>query len=240
MRWEHPQRGLVPPSDFISVAEETGFIVPLGLWVLREACRKAFVWSQEFGRARAPSISVNLSPRQFAQADIVDSIRSILIETGVNPRTIKLEITESSAITDPERAVHVLNSLKAFGLQLSVDDFGTGYSSLSYLHRLPIDVVKIDRSFVSAMMANRESRQIIKTILLLAGSLNLKVVAEGIETVEQVEELRKLGCEFGQGYLFSRPLIEAAADDYLQCAKKGDRAPAEREAPDNPTARLAS
>jgi len=240
VRWAHPQKGLVPPSDFISVAEETGFIVPLGLWVLREACRKAFVWGQELGRTRAPTVSVNLSPRQFAQADIVDSIRSILVETGVNPGVIKLEITESSAIIDPERAVHVLNSLKAFGLRLSLDDFGTGYSSLSYLHRLPIDELKIDRSFVLAMMVNRESCQIIKTILLLAASLNLKVIAEGIETVEQVEELRKLGCVFGQGYLFSRPLSETAADTYLQLAEKADRAPTERETSENLLARLAS
>ena len=215
VRWQHPQRGLVPPVEFIGVAEETGLIVPLGLWVLRKACRKAFEWGERFGRNVAPSVSINLSPSQFAQPDLIDSIKAILIETLANPAQIKLEITEGSTIGNSERAVHVLRALKALGLQISIDDFGTGYSSLSYLHRLPIDMLKIDRSFVSDMMDNRERRQIIKTILGLAGSLGIEVVAEGIETGEQATRLQEKGCQFGQGYYFSRPLREPDADAYV-------------------------
>jgi diguanylate cyclase (GGDEF)-like protein len=215
VRWQHPMRGLTPPADFIAVAEETGFIVEIGEWVAGEACRKAVAWGAKFGRGRAPGVSVNLSPRQFAQPDLIERVTAILVKSGVDPRKVVFEITESSTIGDSERAVHVLGALKALGLKLSVDDFGTGYSSLSYLHRLPIDMLKIDRSFVSEMMHNRESRQIIRTILRLADSLGMRVVAEGIETVEQMAELRGFGCQFGQGYFFSRPLREADADAYV-------------------------
>ena len=215
VRWQHPLRGLVPPLEFIGVAEETGLIVPLGLWVLREACRKSFEWGEGFGRNAAPSVSINLSPSQFAQPDLIDSVKSIIIETSANPALIKLEITEGSTIGNSERAIHVLRELKAFGLQISIDDFGTGYSSLSYLHRLPIDMLKIDRSFVTDMTDNRERRQIVKTILGLAESLGIEVVAEGIETAEQATRLREMGCHFGQGYYFSRPLREPDADVYI-------------------------
>ncbi|MBE7186519.1 MAG: EAL domain-containing protein, partial [Methylobacterium mesophilicum] len=211
VRWQHPQRGLVPPIEFIGVAEENGFIVPLGLWILREACRKAFAWGEIFGRRYAPTVSINLSPRQFAQADLVSCVQAILIETGANPSKINLEITESGTIGDAERAMHVLTALKAFGLQLGIDDFGTGYSSLSYLHRLPVDMLKVDRSFVSGMTRNRESRQVVKTILRLADSLKLRAVAEGVETREQAEELKGLGCQLAQGYLFAKPLPEPEA-----------------------------
>jgi diguanylate cyclase (GGDEF)-like protein len=230
VRWQHPEKGLVAPSDFIGLAEETGFIVPLGLWVLRQACCKAFAWGEEFGRDIAPSISINLSPRQFAQPDLVDSVLEILTKTKVNPSQIKLEITESGTIGDPERAVQVLTALKHLGIQLSMDDFGTGYSSLSYLHRLPIDVLKIDRSFVSGMTQGHECRQVVKTILRLAESLDMKAVAEGVEHVEQVKLLTALGCEFGQGYLFGRPLRELDADAIVGQSRGGRAADVDRAA----------
>ncbi len=221
VRWRHPQRGLVPPSDFIDIAEETGFIVPLGLWVAREACRKANAWGETFGRNQAPSVSINISPCQFSQPDLVERARALLVETAVNPSKVKFEITESSTMGDPDRAVQLLKALKALGFAICVDDFGTGHSSLGYLHRLPIDVLKIDRSFVAGMLHNRESRQIVKTILGLASSLGMEAVAEGVETEEQMRELHSLGCQYGQGYLFSRPLPEVDADAYIVLQSRG-------------------
>jgi diguanylate cyclase (GGDEF)-like protein len=205
-RWQVPGGDMVYPSDFITVAEETGLIVPLGLWVLREACLTACGWNQRFGQARKLSMSVNISPRQFAQHDLGRNVERVLTETGVNPAVIKLEITESGTMGDPARAVRVLSQLKSLGLQLSVDDFGTGYSSLSYLHKFPVDILKIDRSFVSSMVDNRDSRQVVKTIMALAKGMEMQVVAEGIECREQALLLSQLGCDFGQGYYFSKPL----------------------------------
>jgi diguanylate cyclase (GGDEF)-like protein len=209
VRWNVPGKGLVYPNDFIAVAEETGIIVPLGLWVLREACITARAWNRRFGRGRKLGMSVNLSPRQFAQRDLVRDVEAILTETGVDPAMIKLEITESGTMGDPERAARVLSKLKSFGVQLSIDDFGTGYSSLSHLHKFPLDILKIDRSFVAGLCDNRESRQIVKTIMGLARGMGMQVVAEGIERREQVIQLCQMGCQFGQGYLFSKPLPES-------------------------------
>ena len=205
VRWQSPERGLVYPGDFIAVAEETGIIVQLGLWVFREACRQAMIWQASEHRLR-PQISVNISPRQFAQPDLVESVRQIMSETLVDPKLIKIEITESGTMGDPERAVRVLSELKDLGLQLSVDDFGTGYSSLSYLQRFPLDVLKIDRSFVQGLLDNPESRQIIGSIMALARGMGMDVVAEGIESSDQAVELARMGCSFGQGYFFSKPL----------------------------------
>jgi diguanylate cyclase (GGDEF)-like protein len=206
VRWQIPGGALVYPGDFITVAEETGLIVPLGLWVLREACKTKRAWNQQFGQTHKLGMSVNISPRQFAQHDLARDVERVLQETGVDPAMIKLEITESGTMGDPERAVRVLSQLKSFGVQLSVDDFGTGYSSLSYLHKFPIDVLKIDRSFVSDMVDNEDSRQVVKTIMALAKGMAMQVVAEGIECREQALQLTQLGCDFGQGYLFSKPL----------------------------------
>lgn len=206
VRWNLPGRGLVYPGDFITVAEETGLIVPLGIWVMREACIMARGWNLRFGQTRKLSMSVNISPCQFAQRDLVRDVERVLTETGVDPRLIKLEITETGTMGDPERAVRILTQLKSFGVQLSVDDFGTGYSSLSYLHRFPLDVLKIDRSFVAGVVENRESAQVVKTILALASGNGMRVIAEGIETREQARQLSLMGCDFGQGYLFSKPL----------------------------------
>jgi len=231
VRWHAPGRGLVHPGDFISVAEETGIIVPLGLWVLREACMTSHTWSQRFGMARKLSMSVNISPRQFAQRDLVRDVETVLAETGVDPATIKLEITESGTMGDPERAVRVLSQLKSLGVKLSIDDFGTGYSSLNHLHKFPLNILKIDRSFVADMVDNRESWQVVKTIIALADGLGMQVIAEGVACREQVVQLNQMGCGFGQGYLFSRPLsgsgivrlltanlLHAAADDGVELA----------------------
>jgi len=206
IRWNHPERGLVPPNDFIPLAEETGMILPMGQWILREACRQMSGWQQAFPRAEPLSIGVNLSVKQFAQPDLREQIADIVATTGVLPNTLKLEITESMIAGNPDHAITVLDSLKTIGIEIYMDDFGTGYSSLSYLTHLPIDCIKIDRSFVSQMETKDRHFQLVRTILTLARTVNLRAVAEGVETTPQLFALRKLGCEFGQGYLFSRPL----------------------------------
>ena len=217
MRWNHPQRGLVPPNEFIPVAEETNFIVPLTLWILQKSCAQLAAWQQRSPLNKNLMMSVNLSGKHFAQPDIVEQIRWILKETGVNPASLKLEITESAIMENAESTIAMLKNLRLLGVQLSIDDFGTGYSSLSYLHRFPIDMLKVDRSFVSSMEDGTENGEIVRTIISLAKTLNLSVVAEGIESIHQLHQLRILGCEYGQGYLFSRPVpadeAQAILDD---------------------------
>ncbi|HWS55779.1 MAG TPA: EAL domain-containing protein [Pyrinomonadaceae bacterium] len=210
VRWQHPERGFIPPSEFIPVAEDTRLIVPLGLWVLREACRQVVSW-QPAGPAPL-TVSVNLSGRQFAQPDLVEQVGAILRETGLAPGRLRLEITESVVMEDAERAVAMLEQLKGLGVRLSIDDFGTGYSSLSYLHRFPLDTLKIDRSFVSQLDAGESRAELVRTIRTLAANMGLEVVAEGIETLGQLGRLAELGCEYGQGYLFARPLAPDAAE----------------------------
>lgn len=210
VRWQKSASELVYPGDFIDVAEDTGLIVFLGMWVLREACRTMRRWQEEFPRERPLTISVNISARQFAQPDLVQQIEQILQETGINPYTVKLEITESASMGDAERTVNVLSELKKLGVQFSIDDFGTGYSSFSYLHRFPLDTLKIDRSFITRMEQSSENFEIVQTIMHLARNLKMQVVAEGTESEAHVEHLRSLGCDFGQGYFFSKPL---AAED---------------------------
>jgi diguanylate cyclase (GGDEF)-like protein/PAS domain S-box-containing protein len=206
VRWQHSERGLVSPIDFIPVAEETGLIVSIGRWVLREACRQMSEWKRRDASAASLFISVNLSGKQFTQPDLLGQITRTLEETGLDPRSLKLEITESVVMDNIDAAVETLESLRSLGVEVSIDDFGTGYSSLSYLHRLPIDTLKVDRSFVSRMASNNENTEIVRTIVTLAQSLEMKVVAEGVETSEQLAQLQILRCEGGQGYLFSRPL----------------------------------
>jgi len=218
VRWRRPDGVLVFPADFIHVAEETGLILYLGLWVLREACRTTVAWQRAYPRATPLTVSVNISVRQFQQPELVDQVRQILEETGIDPATVRLEITESVTVGDGERAVEVLTRLKRLGVQLSLDDFGTGYSSLSYLQRFPLDILKIDRSFVSGMSENQESRQIIDTIMNLARNLDMQVVAEGTEKAVEVAQLRQLGCEYGQGYFFSRPVAAEAVPALLERA----------------------
>jgi diguanylate cyclase (GGDEF)-like protein/PAS domain S-box-containing protein len=215
VRWQHSERGLISPLDFIPIAEETGLIVPIGQWVLTEACRQMREWQQQTPAQPPPFISVNLSSKQFTQPDLLEQIKRALQETGLDPRSLKLEITESVLMENMEAVTDTLQQLRALGVEMSIDDFGTGYSSLSYLHRLPIDTLKVDRSFVSQLSRNDENREIVRTIVTLAQSLGLKVVAEGIETTEQMAQLQMLKCEGGQGYLFSRAVEAEAASELL-------------------------
>jgi predicted signal transduction protein with EAL and GGDEF domain/sensor domain CHASE-containing protein len=206
IRWQHPEMGLLGPNEFIGAAEETGLIIPVGKWVLHEACQQIRCWQSQYSSSNPPlTISVNISPKQFAQPDLVDEIGSVLRQTGLDPSCLNLEITENVAIGDEERTQDILSQLKKLGVRLSIDDFGTGYSSLNYLRRFPVDTVKIDRSFVSNM-DKKDNREIVRIIIVLAASLGLDVVAEGAETAAQVNDLKNLNCEFGQGYFFSKPV----------------------------------
>lgn len=215
VRWRHPQRGLVSPGEFIPAAEDTGLIVPLGWWVLQEACRQMQVWQQQFVVSYPLNISVNLSGKQVAQPDVVERVEHILQTTGLPPSSLKLEITESSIMEHAESTIATLEQLKALGIQLAIDDFGTGYSSLSYLYRFPVDTLKIDRSFINRMDVELEKLELVRTIATLAWNLNMDVVAEGIETQQQLSHLRALGCEYGQGYFFSKPVAAIAAEPLL-------------------------
>lgn len=206
VRWRHPTHGMVSPGEFIPEAEESGLIIPIGQWVLREACDTMHGLIEELKYERCPLLSVNLSGKQFSHEDIYLHVRQILEETGYDPRCLKLEITESAIMEDAAAATEMLHQLKSLQLHVSIDDFGTGYSSLSYLHRFPVDMLKIDRSFVSSMGASGENVEIVRTIVALAHNLGLKVIAEGVETAEQVSTIAGLGCEYAQGYYFSRPV----------------------------------
>ena len=210
VRWQHPERGLISPADFIPIAEEGGQILQIGEWVLREACSQLKRWQEEFPADTSLYVTVNLSPKQFAQPDLVGQVKGILKETGLDPSFLKLEITESVLMDDFEAAAKLLFELRGLGVRLSIDDFGTGYSSLTYLHRFPIDTLKIDRSFVMRM--DKDNVEIVRTILSLAENLGMDVVAEGIETQVQMGLLRDLGCQNGQGYFFSKPMNVADAD----------------------------
>ena len=215
VRWQHPERGLISPMDFIPVAEDTGQILAIGQWALHEACRQMRRWQKRYPSDPALSISVNLSGRQFTQPNLIEQVRDILADTKLDPRSLKLEITESVVMENIDTATEMLRQLRALGVQLSIDDFGTGYSSLSYLHRFPIDTLKIDRSFVMQMVDNNENIEIVRTIVMLAQNLGMDVVAEGVETKEQLALLRKLGCENGQGYFFSRPVSVGGAEKII-------------------------
>ncbi|HEY0080636.1 MAG TPA: EAL domain-containing protein [Pyrinomonadaceae bacterium] len=215
VRWQHPERGLVPPVQFIPMAEETGLIIPLGRWVLIEACRQMREWQKKYPRHPPLAISVNLSSKQFTQPDLLDQIKQALSETGLAPSSLKLEITESVVMENIDKATEMLKQLRALGVELSIDDFGTGYSSLSYLHRFPIDTLKIDRSFVTQMSDNDENTEIVRTIIMLARNLKMNVVAEGVETEQQLAQLISLGCGYGQGYYFSKPVDSEAVSQML-------------------------
>jgi len=205
VRWNHPKHGLISPSDFIPVSESTDLIVPLTLMILQESCRQVGEWSKD-AQNRSLFVSVNLSGKHFDHPDLVEQIKDVLDETRFDPTCLKLEITETAVMENAETAISMLKSIKELGVKISIDDFGTGYSSLSYLHKFPIDTLKIDRSFVNSIDDGSENEEIVRTIVALAKALNLTVVAEGIENVNQFQYLSMLGCESGQGYLFSRPL----------------------------------
>ncbi len=206
VRWQHPVRGLVPPIDFIPLAEETGLIAPIGWWVMRAACCQMMLWQSQFPRNSPLTISVNVSSKQFSQPDLLDQIHQILIETGFNPGSLTLEITESVLMENTESVATKLAQLQALGIQIALDDFGTGYSSLNYLYRLPINILKIDRAFISDVDIDSKKIELIRTIVALAWNLGMKVVVEGVETPQQMYQLKMLKCEYGQGYLFSKPL----------------------------------
>lgn len=212
VRWKHPERGLITPEKFIPVAEETGLIVPIGQLVLSEACRQTRRWQRQFPAMQPLSISVNLSSKQLTQPDLIDQIKQSLQRSGLDPLSLKLEITESVVMENTETAISMLTQLRALQVGLSIDDFGTGYSSLSYLHRFPVGTLKIDRSFVSRLGNNDENGEIVKTIIMLAQNLKMDVVAEGVEKDDQLLHLRNLKCDYAQGYLISKPVdAEGAA-----------------------------
>ncbi len=215
IRWQHPERGMIPPADFIPVAEETGLIVPIGQWVMREACLQMQRWRTQYPELGDVWMSVNLSGKQFAHAGLMEQIIQTLSLTGLDPCRLKLEITESVVMENVDTATWMLERLRTLGVETCIDDFGTGYSSLSYLHRLPIDALKIDRSFVSRMSRNSENREIVRTIIMLAQNLGKQVIAEGVETREQLDQLRDLHCATGQGYFFSKPLDAEKASDFI-------------------------
>ena len=212
VRWNHPDRGLVSPAEFVPLAEETGLIVPIDRWMLHEGCQQMRRWNVRFPLDLPLSISINLSCKQFMQPDLIDIINQVLQETGLEGRNLRLEITETMLMENMDYVARVLTKLKRLNVQLAIDDFGTGYSSLCYLHRLPIDTLKIDRSFVGRMGLDEGSTEIVRTIRTLAHNLGMKVIAEGVETAEQRDKLKALACEYGQGYFFSKPVNTEAAE----------------------------
>ena len=216
LRWEHPTRGLLAPDQFLAVAEETGMIREIGWWVLQEACEQTKRWETVTQETPPLTVSVNLSGRQFTQPDAAKRIGSILDATGFDAKNLMLEMTEHAIMEEAEPAVQALAQLKALNVQLHMDDFGTGYASLSYLHRFPIDTLKIDRSFVSGIGMRSGAEEIVRTIIALAKSLEMQVIAEGIETQEQLHQLKELGCDLGQGHYICQPLESDAATVFLQ------------------------
>jgi diguanylate cyclase (GGDEF)-like protein len=222
VRWRHPERGIVGPAEFIPLAEETRMVTEIGGWVLGEACRQMSEWRELIPSQQHLTVSVNLSSKQLTQPGLAESVRRALRDTELPPHCLKLEITESAVMDNAEGAATLLAQLRALGIQISIDDFGTGYSSLSYLHRFPVDTLKIDRSFVAKMTDNSENGEIVRTIVTLASNLGMGVVAEGVETAEQHARLEALGCEYGQGFLYSRPV---EAESALALIRRGVPAP---------------
>jgi diguanylate cyclase (GGDEF)-like protein len=212
MRWEHPTRGMLSPEKFISLAEDTGLIRELGWWGLSEACRRLKAWKANLPADRDLFMSVNLSIKQFVQPKLVENIAAMLKELDLDPTNLKLEITESTVMEDPVAAVEMLQQMRNLGIRLAIDDFGTGYSSLSYLHRFPLDMLKIDRSFISGISDGLNGMEIARTIMPMAKNLHLDVVAEGVETAEQARELKKLNCKYAQGFYYSIPLSADEAE----------------------------
>lgn len=215
VRWPHPEKGYISPGEFISLAEETGLIMPLGNWVLRQACQQLRQWQLQFSHQLPLTISVNLSSRQFSQPNLPEQVQAILEETNLSPTSLKLEITESAIMENTESAMAMLMNIKQLGVQLSVDDFGTGYSSLGYLYRFPMDVLKIDQSFVSRIDVDGEKLELVRTITTLSWNLGMDVVAEGVETTKQLAQLKALKCEYGQGHLFAPAMSAEKMETFL-------------------------
>lgn len=222
IRWNHPERGIISPLDFIPIAEETGLILPIGNWVMQEACRQMHEWRETYPAARNLIITINLSARQLEQFDLIPQIKGILEETRLDPGFLKLEITENVVMNNAEHSVKTISELREMGIRVSIDDFGAVYSSLSYLHRFPIDTLKIDRSFVNRIGQDVESSEIVQTIINLASNLGMEVVAEGVETLEQLDFLRNINCNYGQGYYYSRPIDNLSAARMVEALKEDE------------------
>jgi EAL domain-containing protein (putative c-di-GMP-specific phosphodiesterase class I) len=216
IRWIHPERGMVPPLDFIPLAEETGLIVPIGRWVLRAACLYAKELQAAFPNDPPYHMAVNLSARQLARPEIVEEVRQVLEETGLEPQSLTLEITESVMMADMDMSIERLGELKQLGVKLAVDDFGTGYSSLNYIRRFPVDILKVDKSFVDGVSEGGEASALTAAVIELAGILNLKPVAEGIERADQLDKLVELKCDLGQGFYFAKPLPSGELQQMLE------------------------
>jgi diguanylate cyclase (GGDEF)-like protein len=222
VRWNHPERGLISPGEFIPIAEESDLIILLGRWILRQSCRQMAEWHKKLASHPPLTINVYVSPRQLGDPRLIEDVEFALAESGLNPDSLSLEVTESSLMENTEQTAATLNRLKAMNIRLEIDDFGTGYSSLSYLRRLPFDMLKIDRSFVNELNAGSGGLDIVKAIIEMAHSLRLQVIAEGVETEEQMYLLRQLGCNYVQGFLFSKPVpARAAAKLYRETCEYG-------------------
>lgn len=218
VRWNHPENGLISPMDFISVAEETNLIIPLGQWVLEEACLQAYKWQTEFNCESALSITVNISSRQFHHSALVETVTAALSKSGLATQSLILEITENTMLENSEATQKKLRELKDVGVKLAIDDFGTGYSSLSYLQRFPVDILKIDKSFIDKIIQSKEGAAVAQAIITMGDTLHLKTIAEGVETSEQITKLQNLGCELGQGYYFAKPLNKDDMNSFLSNA----------------------
>ncbi|MCB4810300.1 EAL domain-containing protein [Methylovorus menthalis] len=214
LRWQHPTRGMIPPGVFIAVAEETGLIQPIGTWVLKEACAQLVKWSKDPQTAHL-SIAVNVSASQLRQPDFVQEVIEIVMRSGATPAHLKLELTESMLAKDVDTTIQKMKALRAFGISWSLDDFGTGYSSLNYLKHLPFEQLKIDQSFVRDLLTNESDKAIVETLVVLSKNLNMMLIAEGVETTEQLNYLLNKGCMKYQGYLFSRPLPINTFEEFL-------------------------
>jgi EAL domain-containing protein (putative c-di-GMP-specific phosphodiesterase class I) len=217
LRWMHPEKGMVMPDEFIPLAEDSGLIVPIGMWVLEESCKQAEIWQMRYPEFNAMSLSVNLSCKQFLQSDLATRVDEVMKQTHVDESTISLnlEITETVVMQNASCSTDIFRDLKALGIKLAVDDFGTGYSSLAYLQSFPVDMLKIDKQFVSRIDSNKDSYAIVKTVVDLSSNLGLAVVAEGVETQEQFRLLSEMGCQYAQGYYFSRPVPAEDAEALL-------------------------
>ena len=214
LRWSHPKRGDITPAQFIPVAEETGLIIPLGRWVLHEACRQGARWNARVGREPL-TVTINLSGKQLLHEAIVEDVEAALQRSGLAPECLVLEIAETVLMHDTEVVLARLRALKALGVRLAIDDFGTGYSSLSYLQQFPVDVLKIDQSFIDGLLRGTNDAALVRTIVSLAGSLTLRTIAEGVEDQRQQTQLRELGCNAAQGFLFSRAIAASEMDKLL-------------------------
>jgi EAL domain-containing protein (putative c-di-GMP-specific phosphodiesterase class I) len=223
VRWRHPSQGLIDPDDFIPIAEDTEMIVLIGRQVLVQSCRQMAAWQRRFGSLAPRVMCVNVSSKQFADADLTGEIETVLAESGLDPSSLKLEITESAFLGDIRSAQVTLRRLRMLGVAWSLDDFGTGYSSLSYLHRLHVDTVKVDRSFVSRIGLD-DGSEMVRAIAAIAHNMGMDVVAEGVETVEQLEWLRAIGCEYAQGFYFSRPVDASTATELIAASPWRDDA----------------